>query len=91
MTQKMKCSKLLFLKGISKIIRDPFLYVFLEGTNSSLTYSECYLSFVGTMFVFLNWNSLHARLNRHYEAWSYKKKSTKRLKHTGNLFKVQRD
>ena len=23
---------------------------------------------------FFNWNSLHARLNNHYEAWSYKKK-----------------
>ena len=83
----MKCSKLLFLKGISKIIRDPFSYVFLEGTNSSFTYGECYLSFVGTMFVFLNWNSLHARLNSHYEAWSNKKKSTKRLKQKENLFR----
>ena len=23
---------------------------------------------------FFNWDSLHARLNSHYEAWSYKKK-----------------
>ena len=37
---------------------------------------------------FLNWDSLHAKLNSHYEAWSYKKKrSTKRLKHTGNQFR----
>ena len=28
---------------------------------------------------FLNWDSLHARLNSHYEAWSYKKRSTKRI------------
>ena len=27
-------------------------------------------------FIF-NWDSPHARLNSHYEAWSYKKKSTK--------------
>ena len=33
---------------------------------------------------FLNWDSLHTRLNNHYEAWSYKKRNTKRLKHTGN-------
>ena len=24
--------------------------------------------------VFFNWDSLHARLNSHYKAWSYKKK-----------------
>ena len=36
---------------------------------------------------FLNWDSLHARLNSHNQAWSCKKKSTKGLKHKGNLFK----
>ena len=30
------------------------------------------------LFVF-NWDSLHARLNSHYEAWSYKKRSTKKI------------
>ena len=29
-------------------------------------------------FFFLNWDSLHARLNSHYEAWSYKKKKHKK-------------
>ena len=29
-------------------------------------------------FFFFNWDSLHARLNSHYEAWSYKKGSTKK-------------
>ena len=40
-------------------------------------------------FFFLNWDSLHARLNRNYEAWSYKKKSTKkkRLQDKENLFR----
>ena len=28
---------------------------------------------------FLNWDLLHARLKSHYEAWSYKKKSTKKI------------
>ena len=34
---------------------------------------------------FFNWDSLHARLNSHYEAWSYKKGSTKKV--TENLFR----
>ena len=28
---------------------------------------------------FFNWDSLHARLNGHYEAWSYKKRSIKKI------------
>ena len=28
---------------------------------------------------FLNWDSLHARLNSHYEAWSYKQRNTKKI------------
>ena len=31
-------------------------------------------------FFFFNWDSLHARLNSHYEAWSYKKKKKKSTK-----------
>ena len=27
-----------------------------------------------------NWDSLNARLNSHYEAWSYKKKKHKQIK-----------
>ena len=39
-------------------------------------------------FFFFNWDSLHARLNSHYEAWSYKKKKAqKRLQATENLFR----
>ena len=34
-----------------------------------------------------NWDSLHARLSSHYEAWIYKKRKQKRLQHTGNLFR----
>ena len=29
---------------------------------------------------FFNWYSLHARLNGHYQAWSYKKKKHKKVK-----------
>ena len=35
--------------------------------------------------LFFNWNSLHARPNSHFKAWSYTNKSIKRLKHTGKL------
>ena len=30
-------------------------------------------------FFFFNWDSPHARLNSHCEAWSYKKRRTKRI------------
>ena len=36
---------------------------------------------------FLNWDSLHASLNSHYETWKYKKKKLKILKRAGNLFR----
>ena len=32
-----------------------------------------------SMVFFFNWDSLHARLNSHYQAWSYKKGSTKKI------------
>ena len=31
-------------------------------------------------FFFFNWYSLQARLNSHYEAWSYKKRKHKKVK-----------
>ena len=31
------------------------------------------------VYFFCNWDSFHARLNCHYEAWGYKKRSTKRI------------
>ena len=40
-----------------------------------------------TLSPFFNWDSLHARLNSHYKALSYKKKKHKKLRHTGNLFR----
>ena len=32
------------------------------------------------VFDFFNWDSLHAKLNSHYETWSYKKKKHKKVK-----------
>ena len=37
--------------------------------------------------LFFNWDSLYARLNSHYKAWSYKKNKQKDLRYTGNLFR----
>ena len=31
-------------------------------------------------FILMIWDSLHARLNSHYEAWSYKKKKYEKIK-----------
>ena len=35
--------------------------------------------FFHQMISFFNWDSVHAKLNSHYEAWNYKKKSTKKI------------
>ena len=37
------------------------------------------ITFLLLLFLF-NWNSLYARLNRHYNTWSYKKKKHKKIK-----------
>ena len=31
-------------------------------------------------YLFFNWDSIHARLNSHYEAWSYNKKKHEKIK-----------
>ena len=31
------------------------------------------------IYIFFNSDSLHPRLNSHYEAWTYKKRSTKKI------------
>ena len=36
--------------------------------------------------VFFNWDSLYARQNSHYKAWSYKKKKNKKIKAYRKLF-----
>ena len=40
--------------------------------------SDIFLS--AYLLFFFNWDSLHARLNSHYKAWSYKKKKHKKIK-----------
>ena len=40
------------------------------------------------IYIYFNWDSLHARQNSHYEAWGYKKgRMKKRLQDTENLFR----
>ena len=48
----------------------------LQHISKDLSLSENFFFF----FFFFNWYSLHARLNSHYEAWSYKKRKHKKVK-----------
>ena len=64
-----------------------FLFLFLL-TSSSISLHILKRIDIIFPFFFFNWDSLHARLNSHCEAWSYKKGSTKkRLQDTENLFR----
>ena len=54
------------------------LYLFKSTIHPCMEYFCHVWAGAPSMFFFLNWDSLHARLNSHYEAWSYKKKSTKK-------------
>ena len=48
--------------------------------SGSILYGCGYLFLLwGCWFFFFDWDSLHARLKSHYETWSYKKRSTKKI------------
>ena len=55
-----------------------------ENNNGSNVSSKPNLYILITVYklhnFFLNWDSLHARPNSHYEAWSYKKKKQKKIR-----------
>ena len=52
------------------------------------TYPIKMLVFLGLLITIKTDSSSHdARLNSHYKTWSYKKKSTNKLKHTESLFR----
>ena len=55
----------------------------IKGANKVSSKTNKYLEFCKTFglqqFYFFNWDSLHASLNSHYEAWIYKKRSTKKI------------
>ena len=66
------------------------LHIFIPDFKQNIL-EEKRLWFFCFSFFFFNWDLFHAKLNSHYEAWSYMKKKTKkktkRLKLTGNLFR----
>ena len=41
-----------------------------------------FISPEAALYLFCNWDSLHARLNSYYKAWNTRKRGTKRLKYT---------
>ena len=47
---------------------------------------QYFLKIYKNKYIF-NWDSLHTRLNSHYEAWSCKKEVQKRLQDKENLFR----
>ena len=51
-----------------------------EMVNSNLSISRRCTELLPFFYFFFNWYSLHARLNSHYEAWSYKEKKQKKVK-----------
>ena len=66
--------------GKSSLIRKSLHLVELYACSSELSdfsWSENRAIFF--FFFNFNWDSFHARLNSHYEAWSYKKRSTKKI------------
>ena len=69
---------LLHSKMNENIFVDSFFF-HLDLFVSWFFFSACIFVFSAiSNFFFFNWDSLHARLNSHYEAWSYKKRSTKK-------------
>ena len=46
----------------------------------ALIHSMKFLSPEVALYLFLNWDSLHERLKRHYKAWNYTKKKHKKIK-----------
>ena len=62
-------SKLILFYEIVNHLLPDYLYSYLEFYSQE---NYHFFSF------FFNWNSLHARLNKNYKAWSYKKKKHKK-------------
>ena len=70
---------ILFMKPINKLVRTgtnekpiatPSIWFKNATIKSKICFRDCF---------FLNCDSLHARLNSHHEAWSYKKKKHKKI------------
>ena len=66
------------LFSISVIL--AFKSVFLARSLELGIYFSASLIFFSKSDFFFNWDSLHTRLNSHYEAWGYKIKKDKKVK-----------
>ena len=59
-----------------------FIDIFISKLLWKISKEDKIIALMGDLFIYLfifNWDSLHERLSSHYEAWSYKKKSTKKI------------
>ena len=56
------------------------MYFIFQFSNLNIIINFLISPLVSGLFFFLNWDSLYARLNSHYKAWSYKKKKGKKIK-----------
>ena len=70
-----------FNQNMTKYFKFILAYVFFSTCELTLMSfrEKPYRSGQKKIF-FLDWDSLHARLNSHYEVWSYKKKKHKKVK-----------
>ena len=93
-----KQTVIIFFKTLKNLIVGPFFTIFVYFCPNRIfpKKSSCHIRLHWNLWsqakyqkklirIFFNWNSLHARLNSHHVAWNYKKRTTERLKHTGNV------
>ena len=66
-----------FLSCVNEFTK--ILKTFIKILLHTWRFTNVWLLHLFQKFFFFNWVSLHARLNSHYEAWSYKKKSIKKI------------
>ena len=62
----------------NNLLRLISIIVFVINHSSICVHN--FVNFNVVNIFFFNWDSLHARLNSHYKAWSYKKKKHKKIK-----------
>ena len=65
---------------VSFCMKEDFKFFFIF----SFLKKSIYINII--KFVFFNWDSLHPRMNSHYEAQITRKRSTKRLEHTERTY-----
>ena len=68
-------------------INSHYSHIITGDVNIVDSVKLCQIIFKCSTFFFFNWDSLHARLNSHYRHGVTRKRNTKRLRPTGNLFR----